>query len=357
MNKVNYEILGMLMAVLALQVILLALTSARQHDPYARALRLLFTLTLTLTAIVVAALVLNTVVYHSFPRWISPGDLYAILGLGASVIAGLGNLAAAVMAGRERPGILLTGVLAGVYTLAVAGYCIYWENKLIRETPKYLSQPEVDTLYWLAESFDRVMKEHGIQYFIMSGTLLGAVRHGGLIQWDDDIDVGMFAADVDKLYSPAVKQALDDAGLYLENRHHMICNKVFVKGRRTPFVDIFTVELHEGMYRYQDAFARGMFPKEKFPQEFMFSPEGKLRNYDYGPLRLPGPYNGIGVVQQAYGADALTHYWIDDAHSDRLILLRRQHLKCKAPLTSETYAPRLPSSMLAPAPAPAPQSI
>ncbi len=50
----------------------------------------------------------------------------------------------------------------------------------------------------LLDVFDRTCREHGLTYSLCGGTLIGAVRHGGYIPWDDDIDVMMPRPDYDR---------------------------------------------------------------------------------------------------------------------------------------------------------------
>lgn len=59
-----------------------------------------------------------------------------------------------------------------------------------------LKQLQNDLLEMLID-FSTVCEAHGFYYSLCGGTALGAVRHGGFIPWDDDVDVFMYRKDID----------------------------------------------------------------------------------------------------------------------------------------------------------------
>lgn len=51
----------------------------------------------------------------------------------------------------------------------------------------------------ILEKVIAICENHNINYYIYGGTALGAVRHGGFIPWDDDVDIVVFRKDYEKL--------------------------------------------------------------------------------------------------------------------------------------------------------------
>lgn len=55
-----------------------------------------------------------------------------------------------------------------------------------------------DILMGCLRKLMEICKEHNLTYFCLGGTVIGAVRHGGMIPWDDDIDIAMPRPDYDR---------------------------------------------------------------------------------------------------------------------------------------------------------------
>lgn len=87
--------------------------------------------------------------------------------------------------------------------------------------PAAVKQAWAAELEVLAE-IDRVCRKHNIQYFADWGTLLGAVRHGGFIPWDDDIDIVMKREDYIKFMTVA-KNDMEEGFDVLTFRNHDDC--------------------------------------------------------------------------------------------------------------------------------------
>ena len=68
-------------------------------------------------------------------------------------------------------------------------------DTMSEETLLRLKQIELEIL----KVFHEYCAKHSLQYYLIGGALLGAVRHRGFVPWDDDIDVGMLREDYERL--------------------------------------------------------------------------------------------------------------------------------------------------------------
>jgi len=91
-----------------------------------------------------------------------------------------------------------------------------WAPAPLDEPDEELRRLQAAALKIVAE-IDRVCGQLDIGYFVCGGTLLGHVRHGGFIPWDDDIDVGMPRKDYERFMKEA-PTVLDTKTFFLQTR-------------------------------------------------------------------------------------------------------------------------------------------
>lgn len=94
---------------------------------------------------------------------------------------------------------------------------------------KQIQAVEVEML----KEIDKICVDNGIKYFLAGGTLLGAVRSGKAIEWDDDFDIGMLRNDFEKFRKVCKKQLSPEFSYvtpYDGSGSHYIIEKVRLDG-------------------------------------------------------------------------------------------------------------------------------
>lgn len=88
----------------------------------------------------------------------------------------------------------------------------------------------------ILQQFHQLCEEHHLRYSLAYGTLLGAVRHGGMIPWDDDIDLVMPREDYEALCALYPTNDCKDRYQFVCNRNHPE-----IKTKIGYFIDYTTV--------------------------------------------------------------------------------------------------------------------
>ena len=171
---------------------------------------------------------------------------------------------------------------------------INMNNKQITASFKMtsISKNEKKQIYSSLEMLSNCLTISGITFWIISGTILGSVRHGEMIPWDDDADIAIFEVDLDKVLE--INKVINNFGY--EIAPHWLIYKFRKIGQEYPFIDIFCYKKQGDTYimNHEDLIEK--WPNEYYKEDELFP----LISYRFGSLNLPGPSYPLAYLDRMY---------------------------------------------------------
>ena len=112
----------------------------------------------------------------------------------------------------------------------------------------------------MLEELQKICEKHDIRYYAEWGTLLGTIRHGGFVPWDDDMDICMLREDYDRFRAVVDEELPEgcwyadwrwdddfdhDVGRLINSRYYVVDGETLEKYHGYPYVsglDIFWID-------------------------------------------------------------------------------------------------------------------
>ena len=149
---------------------------------------------------------------------------------------------------------------------------------IVDDTPSYLYEGRwtppccLEGLRVTARHVFQSLHECRVRWWLEGGSLLGAVRSGDIIPWDSDVDLGIYAVDVEKC--PQLKssrwQTLEDSkGFVWQKASEGNFYRVHYSTANNLHVDIFPFHSKNGMMARLGAWNTGHRQDVDFPEHFL----------------------------------------------------------------------------------------
>jgi phosphorylcholine metabolism protein LicD len=188
----------------------------------------------------------------------------------------------------------------------------YFKNDL------QIPMTNIDKLEVLIEclyQFSQFADKYNITYSIVSGSLLGAIRHEGIMPWDNDIDIAIFDKN-NYVKINILKEKF--------NKNSKFTIKNYISGFKLYHYDdalgeIFTMDLVNTNYVYSGPYINNkpcyimnyVFPFISFDKEDIFP----LKRHKFENFELNIPNNYEKILIKNYNKDVLTEYRYNPNHN------------------------------------------
>ena len=194
----------------------------------------------------------------------------------------------------------------------------------------YLDPEDSYNLYKLFYEVSKLLEENKIIYWIIGGTFLGAVRSGGIIKWDDDVDIMIPIEYKEKLY-----QIIKNSNLFTIYSV-VYCDKIIYKNNKKLFIDIFyaSPNINNGLiiFDHDNFMCNYEWPNDYFYIHELFP----LRKYKFGGYYVYGPNKYVNFMERNFSKKWNSEGVISHSHSKKL------YKKIVFMMEKEDYEPAKP---------------
>lgn len=194
---------------------------------------------------------------------------------------------------NSSPLLKILGIIIityGIYQAYVEFYNHQWRYITLsdKQVEKYtINSFQSLKLYQLMKDTHEILVKHDITYWIEGGTLLGAVRHKGVIPFDDDLDIAIMQIDEAKLQDNL--QDFRDLGYQVIFKDfYSICDKICL--------DIFVFRQKDQNIIHANLTTLARFPNDYFATDELFP----LKKYQFGKIQVFGPQNFKNNLDRNY---------------------------------------------------------